>query len=63
MAAQDPVLDFLLTFSENTDQVIFQYDIASNQFTFLNSAFESIWRQTRESVMYITSTLVESIHP
>jgi len=62
MATDNAALDFLLTFTEGTDQVIFAYDITSNQFTFLNPAFEKIWGKRRKGIMDDSAALWK-IHP
>jgi two-component system sensor histidine kinase VicK len=56
-------LDFLLTFTEGTDQVVFAYNTAANHFTFLNPAFERIWGKSRNSVMDNPASLLKTVHP
>jgi len=63
MASNHSALDFLLTFTESTDQIVFAYDISTNQFTYLNPAFEKIWSKRRKGVMEDPAALWKTIHP
>ena len=63
MASDNAALDFFLTFTEGTDQVIFAYDITANQFTFLNPAFEKIAGKRRNKVMADPAALWKIVHP
>ncbi|RDV15475.1 PAS domain-containing sensor histidine kinase [Pontibacter diazotrophicus] len=56
-------LDFLLTLTEGTDQVVFAFDIAATRFTFLNPAFEKVWNRSRISIMDNSASLWQDIHP
>ena len=54
---------FLQTLSERSEAVIFAYDIAAKRFTYLNPAFERIWRKTRKPIMNNPDVLFKTIHP
>ena len=46
-----------------TSKVLFAYDVDSGAITFLNEAFNQIWKRTRESVMAEPSILLNTVHP
>ena len=54
---------FFEALSERTDQVVFLYDLASRQFSFLNPAFEKVWHRTRKSAMKDPPLLLKMVHP
>lgn len=49
--------------TELADQVAFIYAIASNQFVYLNPAFERVWLKTCESIQDNPASLLNTIHP
>ena len=53
----------LLQLSEKTEQVVFAFDLTTQQFTFLNPAFEKLWRKRRTSVLNNPDVLLSTIHP
>src|SRR5688500_4870335 len=62
-ASDNPSNDFLITLVEGGEQIVFSYSLATHQFTYLNSAFEKVWRKTRKSVMDNPISLLKTIHP
>lgn len=48
---------------EHTEQIVFVFDIGSNQFLYLNSSFELVWQVTREGAYSNAAGLLQSIHP
>ncbi|PIQ21383.1 MAG: PAS domain-containing sensor histidine kinase [Cytophagales bacterium CG18_big_fil_WC_8_21_14_2_50_42_9] len=54
---------FFTSLAENADQVFFAYDIAAKRFTYLNPAFERVWRKKRKSVMDNPGSLFKLVHP
>ena len=63
MTFDNSTFSFFPTLSERSDTVFFAYDIAAKRFTYLNPAFERIWRKTRKSTMDNPATLLKTIHP
>jgi len=63
MTLDNSPVAFLQTLSERADAVFFAYDIAAKRFTYLNAAFERVWRKTRKSIMDTPDTLFKTIHP
>jgi two-component system sensor histidine kinase VicK len=58
-----PTHHHLEVLAKSTSQVVFAYQIADHQFSFLNPAFEKIWCRTRKSVMTKPASLLKSLHP
>lgn len=54
---------FLTSLTESAEQVIFAFDITTKHFTYLNPAFERVWRKKRQNVMDNASSLCKTIHP
>jgi two-component system, OmpR family, sensor histidine kinase VicK len=63
MTLINPTLRYFEGLTEGADQIFFGYDIATQKFSFLNVAFEKIWRKTRKSVLENPAALLKSIHP
>jgi two-component system sensor histidine kinase VicK len=63
MLLSSPTLHYLEMLTEGADQVVFIYDIASNRFSYLNNAFEKVWRKTRKSILDKPAGLLKTIHP
>jgi len=55
--------DLLETLIEQTDQVVFVYDTSAGKFTYLNPAFEKVWRKKRKGIMEHPASLLKTIHP
>jgi two-component system, OmpR family, sensor histidine kinase VicK len=53
--------DFRNALMEGIDQVVFIYETASNQFSYLNPAFEQVFQRQRESIQPLS--LLEIVHP
>lgn len=47
----------------DTNKVVFTYEVDSAAITFLNAAFSSVWKRTRESVMTNSASILDTIHP
>ena len=62
MTLSSPNLHYLEALTEGADQVVFAYDIASRRFSYLNTAFEKIWRKTRKSILEKPAALLKTIH-
>ena len=60
LVAPASLLDAL---TEQSEQVVFIYDISFNQFTYLNPAFEKIWCKKRKSVLNNPAGLFKMVHP
>ncbi|WP_146153506.1 PAS domain-containing protein [Adhaeribacter arboris] len=56
-------LHYLEIVAKSTNQVVFAYQLADNQFTLLNQAFEKVWSRNRKSVMKNPASLWKTIHP
>ena len=54
---------FLGALSENTDSVVFAFDIKTKKFVYLNPTFEKVWRKKRQSVLNNPESLVQMVHP
>ena len=54
---------YLAAYTESADLIFFAYDIAARRFSFLNPAFEKLWRKTRKSVLENPTELLKTIHP
>lgn len=63
MASGNTAADYLEILAKNTNQIVFAYDIAANQFSRLNPAFEKIWGRTTKSVQTKPVSLLKMIHP
>ena len=63
MVSNHASLDFFQSLAENSDQIVFSYDLAIHQFSYLNAAFEHIWHKTRKSVAENPTLLLKTIHP
>lgn len=46
-----------------TNKVVFTYDVDSASIIFLNAAFNSVWKRTRESIIANPSILLETLYP
>lgn len=46
-----------------TSIILFAYDVESGSITFLNEAFNQIWKRTRESAIANPSIILDTIHP
>ena len=59
--ADKPVpFDFRRALTENTDQVVFEYHLASNHFNYLNPAFERVFGQGLDTT---AAALWQAVHP
>jgi two-component system sensor histidine kinase VicK len=63
MALSSSVSNLIEAFIKSSDQVIFAYDLKAGSFSFLNPAFERVWRKTRRSVLDNPYSLLKTIHP
>ncbi len=54
------ILDKLIN---QTNKVLFIFEIESASLTFLNNAFNQVWKRTKESILTHPSLLLETIHP
>ena len=63
MSSGNATTDYLEILAKNANQIVFAYDIAANQFSRLNPAFEKIWGRTKKSVQANPVSLLKMIHP
>ena len=63
MTVDNAALNFLLTFTEATHQIVFAFNLAANRFTFLNPAFERVWGKRRKGIMDNPNSILKTIHP
>ncbi|PSR57057.1 PAS domain-containing sensor histidine kinase [Adhaeribacter arboris] len=63
MSSIDRIPYYLEVLVKSTNQIVFAYEIETNQFSFLNPAFEKIWNLPSESVKNNPGSLWEKIHP
>jgi two-component system, OmpR family, sensor histidine kinase VicK len=63
MSLENSSPHYLAAFTESADQIFFAYDIAAQKFSYLNPAFEKLWRKTRKSVLESPAELFKTIHP
>src|SRR5688572_2198383 len=63
MAFSNPAFGFLEALTEVCNQIVFSFSLTAHQFTYLNPAFEKVWRKTRKSVLDNPASLLKTIHP
>ncbi|PSR53924.1 PAS domain-containing sensor histidine kinase [Adhaeribacter arboris] len=63
MALTDWGAPFSSPLTESSHSVAFAFDIATNHFTYLNPAFETVWLKTRKSTQDNPASLLNTIHP
>lgn len=49
--------------SEQTSNIIFAYQVESNEFSYLNPAFEQVWKISRDKAKANPASLLEMVHP
>jgi two-component system sensor histidine kinase VicK len=62
-SGNEPDLNFFQLAGDQAEQVFFVFDLSANQFSYINAAFGSVWKQNREDVIGNTAFLLKTIHP
>ncbi|WP_017731348.1 PAS domain-containing sensor histidine kinase [Nafulsella turpanensis] len=65
MQKKDPsgAFHYFKELSENSSKIFFAYQITSNTFSFLNTRFEQLWKQSVDSIKDNPASLLETVHP
>jgi len=58
-----PEFDFFHVIGDQADQVYFVFDFSSHQFSYLNAAFETVWKRNPECVLQNPRSILDTIHP
>jgi hypothetical protein len=58
-----PALHYLEVLAKSTNQIVFAYEIAAHQFSYLNPAVEKVWCRTTKSIQNKPASLFKMVHP